>query len=143
MQITHEHESHETITLDFFYPDHAPRKESALFSRTKRHLVAVLDTPCWVCGTKETREVHHFHAEWADSEGIDWDKMRVEHSTFDWTTFKAPEDFIDSEYNMMILCAKHHRLKDHGIHFVPYPIWVMQRNKREDFVFSPDELPSA
>ncbi|MFC6519768.1 hypothetical protein ACFQAT_08235 [Undibacterium arcticum] len=78
----HEHEFKETIAIDIFYPDHPPRTESTLFKRTKHHLVKVLDTPCWVCGSKDKREVHHFHAEWADSDGIDWDKMRILHPAF-------------------------------------------------------------
>ena len=140
IKIANEHESHETIEIDFYYPDHSPRTESKIFARTKRHLIDVLDTPCWMCGTKENREVHHFHAEWADSEGIDWEKMKILHPNFSWSTFIDAEDFIDSEYNMRILCLKHHRGKDHGIHFVPYPIWIMQQIKKDSFIFSPDEI---
>ena len=93
-----------------------------------------------VCGTHDKREVHHFHAEWADSEGIDFEvRMRELHPAFDWSTFKEPSDFIDSEYNMMVLCEKHHRAKDHGIHWVPYPIFIMQAIQKKDFIFSPDE----
>ena len=66
---------------------------------------------------------------------------RALHPNFPWSTFTKPEDFIDSEYNMMVLCKKHHTGKDHGIHMLPYPIWVMQRNQRSDFQFSPDEAP--
>lgn len=135
-----EHEVHETISIDVFYPDHPPRKESALFKRTKNHLVAVMDTPCWICGAMKSREVHHFHAEWADADGIDWDKMRVLHPNFPWSMFKESTDFIDSEYNMMVLCEKHHRGKNHGIHVLPYPIWIMQRDQRADFIFSLDEV---
>lgn len=62
-----EHEQKLTLSVDIFYPDHEPRTESALFARTKHHLVKVLDTPCWICGSKDQREVHHFHAEWADA----------------------------------------------------------------------------
>ncbi|PUA19568.1 HNH endonuclease [Glaciimonas sp. PCH181] len=131
-----EHEFKEMIAIDIFYPDHPPRTESKLFAQTKRHLVKVLDTPCWVCGVKDKREVHHFHAEWADADGIDWDKMRVLHPNFPWSTFKEPSDFIDSEYNMMVLCETHHRAKDRGIHMMPYPIWIMQREQRADFVFA-------
>jgi len=141
-EISGEHEVSQTLEFQVYYPDHPPRTESALFRRTKHHLVAVLDTPCWVCGSKEQREVHHFHAEWADSEGIDWDKMRALHPNFPWSTFSEASDFIDSEYNMMVLCEKHHRAKGHGIHMIPYPIFVMQHNKRDDFVFSPDEIPA-
>lgn len=135
-----EHEVHETITIDVFYPNHPPRKESELFRRTKNHLIAIMDAPCWVCGAMQNREVHHFHAEWADADGIDWDKMRILHPNFPWSTFKESTDFIDSEYNMMVLCEKHHRGKDHGIHVLPYPIWIMQRDQRADFIFSPDEV---
>ncbi len=143
-QVKNEHEVHETIEIDVFYPDHPPRKESALFTKTKHHLVHVLDTPCKVCGTKEKREVHHFHAEWADSEGIDFDvKMRKLHPNFDWSKFKEPSDFIDSEYNMMVLCEKHHRGKDHGIHLLPYPFWIMQEIQKTEFIYSPDELSEA
>ncbi|MFC3111400.1 hypothetical protein ACFQAT_10560 [Undibacterium arcticum] len=134
----HEHEFKETIAIDIFYPDHPPRTESTLFKRTKHHLVKVLDTPCWVCGSKDKREVHHFHAEWADSDGIDWDKMRILHPAFPWSTFNYPSDFIDAEYNMMVLCETHHRSKNHGIHLLPYPIWIMQREQRADFVFAPE-----
>ncbi|WP_118181314.1 hypothetical protein [Paraburkholderia phosphatilytica] len=139
MTPAHEHEQATTLHIDIFYPDHPPRTESALFRKTKHHLVHVLDTPCYVCDTKEHREVHHWHAEWADAEGIDWDKMRALHPAFDWSTFKEPSDFIDSEYNMKILCAKHHRGINHGIHMVPLPMWEMQRIQKADFVFTPDE----
>jgi hypothetical protein len=135
-----EHTQNETIHLSINYPDHPPRTESALFRKTKHHLVHVLDTPCWVCGTKEKREVHHWHIEWADSEGVDWDKMRAMHPNFDWSTFKEPADFVDSEYNMRILCAKHHRGINHGIHMVPFPMWIMQAVSLKDFVFSPDDV---
>jgi hypothetical protein len=134
-----EHELKEMIEVDVFYPDHPPRKESNLFSQTKHQLIKVEDVPCWVCGTKDKREVHHFHAEWADSLAIDWDKMKELHPDFDWAGFVTPSDFIDSRYNMMVLCEKHHRAKGHGIHLIPYPVWIMQKIQQEGFVFSPDE----
>jgi hypothetical protein len=134
-----EHEVKGKVEVDRYYPDHEPRTESSLFRKTKHQLVAVEDTPCWICGSKEKREVHHFHAEWADANGIDWVKMRELHPNFDWSTFKEASDFIDSPYNMMVLCEKHHRAQDHGIHHLPYPDWIMQRNKLDTFVFSPDE----
>lgn len=140
----HEHELKETLTVDVWYPDHALRKESNTFSRTKHHLVTVLDTPCFVCGCKNLREVHHFHVEWAFSDGVDWDHMRVLHPNFDWTTFKTPEDFVDSEYNMMVLCQTHHRHVNHGIHNLPYPIWIMQRNAAKGFdLFEDKATPDA
>lgn len=132
-----EHELVERLLVDVYYPDHPPRTESALFQRTKHDLVAVKNTPCWVCGTRINRECHHFHLEWADSAGVDWDRMKSLHPDFNWTTFKDPSDFVDSEYNMLVLCADHHRHRDAGIHMLPYPIWIMQAVKRSDFIFAP------
>lgn len=143
MDIKNEHEVTEDIKIDIYYPDHAPRTESALFERTKHHLVHELDTPCYVCGSKDNREVHHFFVEWAYANAVDWDIMHKLHPDFHWDTFKTPEDFIDDPYNMMILCAKHHREKDHGIHMLPYPIWVVQKVLRADFVQMPDELKTV
>ncbi len=138
-KVTGEHELHESIQIDIFYPDHVQRTESKLFAKTKHHLIHELDTPCWICGSKEKREVHHFHLEWADANGVDIDKLKLAHPNFDWTTFNEITDFVDSEYNMMVLCEKHHRARDHGIHLLPYPIWIMQKYQKSDFVFSPDE----
>jgi hypothetical protein len=90
-------------------------------------------TPCFICGTLNDLEAHHCHIEWAMTNAVDWDKMRELHPNFDWSTFEKQEDFVDSEYNTMMLCEKHHRRKNHGIHNLPYPIWIMQKYKRDDF----------
>lgn len=78
--------------------------------------------------------MHHFHVEWAMTEGVDWDMMRKLHPGFDWASFKEPVDFVDSPYNMMVLCEKHHRDEAHGIHSLPYPVWIMQKYKKQDYI---------
>ena len=138
----HEHELHETITVDVFYPDHPPRTESPVFKATKKHWHAQ-NAVCSVCMSHEHIEIHHKFIEWADSEGVDWDKVRAAHPAFDWAGFKDASDFIDSVYNTEPLCMKHHRgPAPHGKHFTPEPIWNMQKYQRADFVYSPDEEKS-
>jgi hypothetical protein len=138
--LANEHELRETITIDVFYPDHPPRKESAIFAATKRYWHAQ-GAKCGVCGTDHQVEIHHKYIEWADTEGIDWAKVKALHPDFDWSTFKEPADFIDSVYNTEPLCMKHHRgPAPHGKHFTPEPIWNMQKYKRDDFIYSPDEV---
>jgi hypothetical protein len=135
----HEHLVSETIEIKVYYPDHPPRTESAVFVATKKHWHAA-GAVCGVCSTKEQIEIHHRFIEWADSEGVDWDKVRAAHPLFDWSTFKVSADFVDSVYNTEPLCMKHHRgAAPHGKHFTPEPIWNMQRYQRADFVFAPDE----
>ena len=73
---------------------------------------------------------------------IYWIIKLTEARGFDWKAFDPakPETFVDSPQNMIPLTAKLHRLKGHGIHLVPFPIWVVQAWPRKDeFVFSPDE----
>lgn len=133
-----EHELKETISVDVWYPDHPPRAESARFEATKKALIKDQDVACYICGSKELREVHHFHVEWAFAEGVDWDHMKTLHTDFDWSSFKSAEDFVDSPYNMMVLCQNHHRHANHGIHNLPYPIWIMQRHAASAFtMFAP------
>ena len=96
---------------------------------------------CGVCGTADKIEIHHKFIEWADSEGVDWEKVKAAHPDFDWSTFAESADFIDSIYNTEPLCEKHHRGQaPHGKHFTPEPIWNMQKYKRKDFIYSPDEV---
>ena len=61
---------------------------------------------------------------------------------FDWKAFdpSKPEMFVDSMANMLVINAKFHRLKDHGIHVMSFPEWVFQAWPRiPGFVFTPDE----
>jgi hypothetical protein len=135
-----EHELHETIVIDIYYPDHPPRTESPVFIATKKHWHAEKAT-CDVCGSTEKVEIHHKFIEWADSDGVDWDKVKKFHPDFDWANYKNPEDFVDSIYNTEPLCEKHHRgPSPHGKHFTPEPIWNMQKYKLDSFVYCPDEI---
>ena len=142
-----EHEQRETISIDIFVPDHPDRTESPQFRRARALLIGNNPNACCeVCAKKDSPdsplELHHDIVEWCDAEGVDWDRMRVMYPDFDWSTFQTPADFIDSAYNARrVLCKKHHTGRDHGIHMLPYPIWQMQKHKRQDFVFSPDEEP--
>jgi|WetSurMetagenome_2_1015567.scaffolds.fasta_scaffold332919_2 hypothetical protein len=138
-----EHEQKLTISIDIFVPDHPDRTESSVFAKARHQLIS--GNPhacCYVCGTKESLELHHDIVEWCDADGIDWEKMKSLYPEFGWSNFDPshPETFIDSAFNArLVLCKKHHTGKDHGIHYLPYPIWQMQRYKRADFIFSPDE----
>ena len=119
------------------YPPHPPRTESSIYKRTHHHLVYVLDAPCWICGIRHSTggamETHHFHFEWASQNGLDLTKV-----TADWpeiTDRKALAEWVDSEGNMLVLCAAHHRGKYTGIHEITYPAWLLQRYESEDFTF--------
>lgn len=62
-----------------------------------------------------------------------WDVIRLTQG-FDW------EAFVDSTYNQLLLCALHHRGKDHGRRGESDPVWSVQAFLLPGFVYSPDEF---
>lgn len=118
-----------TLTESVWYPDHDPRKASAEYARVHKHLVYELDEGCWICGVKQSQlpagehnETHHWHVEWALSNGIDPSRIIADFPDADHL-----QQWLDSEGNMLVLCSAHHRHGLVGIHSITYPAWVAQR----------------
>jgi hypothetical protein len=65
-----EHLVTETIVETEYYPDHAPRTESATFRHTKSagHKAGLR---CAISG-QPNPEYHHVFCEWADADAVDW-----------------------------------------------------------------------
>lgn len=120
---------HRTLDELVAYPKHEPRSASAIYRKTHHHLVYDLDAPCWTCGVRHSTdgamETHHAHFEWASQNGLDLDKV-----TADWPEITDRDklaEWVDSEGNMLVLCAEHHRGQHTGIHSISYPAWLLQR----------------
>lgn len=131
MPDTPAHETVENLRVDECFPEHAQRTESAEFAANKRQLVTKLDTPCFSCGSKEKREVHHFITEWALAQIADWDKVFKLVHHFDIYGFAAqlgdkPITSPDDIRNLVVVCEKCHRGAGLGIHLVPFPDWIGQ-----------------
>jgi len=125
------HEQRETISFDVEYPEHAQRTESAEFGHNKRTLVTKLDTPCFSCGSKEKREVHHFVIEWALWDDADPAKVLQKCHQFDIYGYAGqlgdkPINSPDDIRNLVVICQDCHRGKGTGIHLVPFPNWISQ-----------------
>jgi hypothetical protein len=128
------------------YPPHEPRTESSTYVKTHKHLIYVMDAPCWTCGIRHSTggamETHHYHFEWASQNGLDLAKV-----TADWPTITDRTqlaEWVDSEGNMLVLCAAHHRGKYTGIHEISYPAWLLQRYEGEDYAFiDQSKVPKA
>lgn len=142
-----EHLQRQTLTIEVFAPQHEDRSASTVFRKARDKLIKNNpDAKCFIdnewCDHEHPLELHHQHVEWCDSNAVDWEKVKLDVPDFPWHTFdqSQPETFIDSEWNAnLVLCKLHHVGKDHGIHMLPYTLWVLQRYKKKDFVFSPDE----
>lgn len=137
------HDQVETFREDVIYPEHAQRTESPLFAQNKRTLVQKLNTPCFVCGSSDKREVHHFIVEWAMWDEADPQKVLDVAHHFDIYGYAAqlgdkPIESPDDIRNLMVLCGEHsidgqvvagghHRGVDCGIHRLTFPTWIGQK----------------
>ena len=147
------------LVEDVFYPPHEKRKASALYKRTHKKLVYELDEPCWICGirhsdwTKITNpvdqkryqlETHHDELEWAAANGVDLKKISADFKEIMDDPQKLRQ-WLDSENNMLVLCATHHRGARTGIHMISYPAWKLQRWQGHEwtFIVQPDAKPTA
>lgn len=149
--VTKTHAERETLAVDVNLPGHAPRETTALFTRTRRELLAQPGAACFICGAKHTHdaplEAHHHPIERAFAEMIDFgpgSPLRAQFPEFDWPAYDASGDpylFVDDmRVNGLLLCKKHHIGKDEGIHALPYPVWVAQRYGRDGYQFSDVEI---
>jgi len=142
-----EHLQKQTLTIQVFAPDHPPRTASAVFAQTRKKLIERnAEAKCFIdnghCDHDNPLELHHEVVEWCDSLAVDWEKVKLQVPDFPWDLFDPahPETFIDSSYNAkLVLCKRHHVGADHGIHMLPYGLWLLQKLKLSTFTFSPDE----
>ena len=70
-----EHEYKASLEEDVFYPDHAPRTESATFRHTKAHGKAAGDV-CAISGHTDGLEYHHVFCEAAFTNAVDWQLVK-------------------------------------------------------------------
>jgi hypothetical protein len=147
-EVTEIHEEKETLQVDIELPGHEARgSASALFERT-RSLLLARDKVCWVCGIEGTKEApleaHHSGIERSfATAAIDWITVRKDFPDFNWDEFDTsdPLSFVDNMVAQgLLLCAEHHRGKNAGIHYLPWPLFVIQRYLKSGYKFSDTEV---
>lgn len=120
-----------TLTESVWFPEHEARTRSAEYERVHHHLVYKLDEPCWICGVRRSdggsMETHHAAVEWSLANSIDPKAILADFPAMGEATDPALRKWLDSEGNLTVLCAAHHRHGLVGIHSVTYPAWVAQR----------------
>ncbi|EPZ47606.1 hypothetical protein [Alicyclobacillus acidoterrestris] len=120
-------------------PDHVKRSESSEFRRTKQRLKEDGHYKCWVCGSTDNLQVHHYGLEWSLGNIGDYDALKEFVETFDVYGYgrllrNKPITSPDDIRNAMVLCAHHHTGVDHanggtgtGIHEITFPVWIAQK----------------
>lgn len=142
--MTDHHQDHEedlTLHIAVMLPGHDDRVDTPEFVHTRHTMVAVKDLPCYYCGSKEQRQVHHYHIERCLAERIEWgpdSQLRKDFPNFDWANAKSIYDFVDSEENCRVICQPCHTGRDLSIHFTPYPLFAairyMTQEQRDKYI---------
>lgn len=149
-----------TLSETVHYPPHPPRKPTALYTRTHHRLVQTLDSPCLVCGVRNSTlgdplqnrwgatqlETHHKHIEDSLALAIDLDKFNTvlrpgllrrtqDESKYNhvFTQAEMEEWIHGDEDNLWVICDVHHRHTLVGIHAITAPIWGVQNLIKDDF----------
>lgn len=149
--VTDTHEEKNTFQVDVYLPGHERRKATALFERSRQHLLEREGGRCWVCGctaeeTGHPIEAHHYPIERSFAEMIDWSpgsQIRKDFPNFGWGSFDEsdPYTFVDDmNVNGRLLCKAHHIGVDEGVHCLPEPVWLAQRYGKEGYQFSSIEI---
>jgi hypothetical protein len=153
--LQHVHPTAEALELIELTPPHAPRKASAEYNRTHRHLVHDLDYACAICGVRTSTltdptknpfkakalETHHFPIEFSLQDAVDPAKVHVK---FPQVTDQASLiAFIDSPANMLVLCDVHHRSKQFGIHHLAPQDFFVQEYLWDGYVLVTDKVHEA
>lgn len=130
-------------------PAHSARTESAIFRESKTRLKADGHYRCWVCGTDQEIQVHHYGAEWSLAPVIDFAKLKA--FLLEWDVYgysrllqHQPLTSVDDVRNLMVLCREHHLSGPadgaaNGIHDITFPIWVSQKLVKEGMVTVPED----
>lgn len=149
------HVARRTLHEVAHYPDHEPRKSDpqyTIFRKSRHHLIDVLGVGCWIGGATKAQitaglpsshrcygatglEAHHSIAEFSGLNEVDWNKVAADFPNLD---IHSDADFLqaaESEGGLMILCSKHHRGPQTGIHSITYPVWALDRYAEDDWEF--------
>jgi len=126
-------------------PAHAEREDTPTFRAAKERLKADGHYRCWVCGTTQHLQVHHFLAEYCFKDLVDLDKLKSVSETLDMYGYgrllhNCPVTDAEDIRGLMVLCEAHHIGVDHadggsgtGIHDVTFPTWIIQALAKPGF----------
>lgn len=130
--IVKEHETVRHLTEIVITPDHVNRTESEEFKEAKKQLKKDGHYKCWICGTTEDLQVHHFGCEWSLSNDCDFDKLKsllmmLDPYGYSKEMVDKPITSPDDIRNQLVLCQKHHTHPENGIHEITFPVWISQK----------------
>jgi len=118
-------------------PGHQPRTESPQFLANKKRLIEDGHDSCWVCGTKDQIQTHHYGLEWSlfgDVDPVQLQDFLLEWDIYGYSKVLKAQPITDPDdiRNLVQLCEKHHIAKFTGIHLMTFPLWISQKVCKTD-----------
>lgn len=136
-RIIPEHTITRHLTEVVITPDHVERSESRAFRKSKDRLRQDGHYHCYICGSTESLQVHHYAAEWSLENALDHNKVKAFCEEWDVYGYgrlmkNVPMTTVDDVRNCMVLCQEHHTggTSDgaaNGIHNITFPAWISQK----------------
>jgi hypothetical protein len=138
--LKHVHITHEAVAVEELTPPHEPREDTPAYRRAHERLIHELKRPCYFCGVTEQLETHHFPVERSLAGAVDIERLAVDHPEV--RDFADLMDWVDSEHNLLVLCADCHRGPG-GIHHALAQDVFIRRYAKRGYIFaaSPSEVP--
>lgn len=122
------HEIVRHLTEKVLVPEHVKRLEDPTAEEYRKNhhiLVQEMGLPCWICGSRENLETHHWF-EWSLWNDLDPDQVQETLRLLDPYGFSRhltdPITSPDDIRNLVVLCRPHHTGQGTGIHEITWPI---------------------
>lgn len=161
--VTH-HDRKLTLHLVEEVPEHEPREDynDDVYQASRTELIDNQGLGCFICGRTEADlknddgygrylETHHFFVEWSLWNAVSPERVRAlrDSSAIDIYGYSRlargdPVKRPGEIWNLMVLCPRHHRYapdpgKGFGIHNGPFPLWLAQRQTKNDYQLLSDK----
>jgi hypothetical protein len=127
-----EHIEKNTFTESIVDPNHEERTVTKEFRQAREMIKKDGHFLCYICGTTEHLEEHHYGCEKSEANDCDFDKLKaylLEHDIYGYSRAMIDIPLVteDDVRNQMMLCKLHHTGKGTGIHGMTHGYWIMQK----------------
>ena len=133
-------------------PSHVKRQDTPEFRAAKKRLKQDGHYHCYICGTTQHLEAHHYGMEKMLESVTDFEALQA--FLLEWDVYgyshllrNKPLTSLDDLRNILILCREHHCSSDrdgaaNGVHNISFPAWISQKLvKRGEETIPQDATP--
>jgi hypothetical protein len=127
----------DTFKESIIIPERPERSYSSIFEKSKKKLKADGHYNCWICGSIENLQIHHYLCEWALGNVCNLERLKEVSEVFDVYGYgnamkDTPIISVDDIRNLMVLCRLHHIQTYTGVHNLTFTTWLIQKIEKDN-----------